>query len=56
MSDAVALRPSRTLPIGLVLVLIPLALAIAGLAIRYLAFAATVDDASIASFAQGMCR
>lgn len=56
MSDAVALRPSRTLPIGLVLVLIPLALAIAGLAIRYLAFAATVDDASIANFAQGMCR
>lgn len=56
MSDAVALRPPRTLPLGLVLVLIPLALAIAGLAIRYLAFAATVDDASIASFAQGMCR
>lgn len=56
MSDAVALRPSRTLPIGLVLVLIPLALAIAGLAIRYLAYAATVDDPSIANFAQGMCR
>lgn len=56
MSDAVALRPARTLPLGLVLVLIPLAFAIAGLAIRYLAFAATVHDASLANFAQGMCR
>jgi hypothetical protein len=56
MSDAVALRPPRTLPIGLVLVLIPLALAFAGLAIRYLAYVATVDDASISNFAQGMCR
>lgn len=56
MSDAVALRPPRTLPLGLVLVLIPLAAAIIGLAIRYLAFAATVPDASIATFAQGMCR
>ena len=56
MSDAVALCPPRTLPLGLVLILIPLALAIAGLAIRYLAYAATVPDASIASFAQGMCR
>lgn len=56
MSDAVALRPSRTLPLGVVLVLIPLLCAIAGLAIRYLAYAAIVDDASIANFAQGMCR
>ncbi len=56
MSDAVALRPPRTLPLGIVLILVPLALAIAGLVIRYLAFAATVPDASIASFAQGMCR
>jgi len=56
MSDAIALRPPKTLPLGVVLVLIPLALAIAGLAIRYLAFAATVPDASMASFAQGMCR
>lgn len=56
MSDAIALRPPRTLPLGLVLVLIPLACTIAGLVIRYLAFAATVPDASIATFAQGMCR
>ena len=56
MSDVVALRPTRTLPLGFVLVLIPLALALAGLVIRYLAYAATVDDASIANFAQGMCR
>lgn len=56
MSDAVALRPPRTLPLGLVLVLIPLAFAIVGLAIRYLAYAGTVDDASLANFAQGMCR
>lgn len=56
MTDAVALRPPRTLPLGLVLVLIPLACAVAGLIIRYLAFAATVPDASIATFAQGMCR
>lgn len=56
MSDAVALRPPRTLPLGLALVLIPLAFAIVGLAIRYLAYAGTVDDASLANFAQGMCR
>lgn len=56
MSDAVALRPSRTLPLGVVLVLIPLLCAIVGLAIRYVAYAAVVDDASIANFAQGMCR
>lgn len=56
MSDAVALRPPRTLPLWLVLVLIPLALAIAGLAIRYLAYAATVDAPALANFAQGMCR
>ncbi|HEV2516329.1 MAG TPA: hypothetical protein VGV07_13830 [Devosia sp.] len=56
MSDAAVLRHPRTLPLGLVLILIPLASAVVGLAIRYLAFAATVPDASIASFAQGMCR
>lgn len=56
MSDAIALRATRTLPIGIVLVVIPLLCAVAGLAIRYLAYGSVVDDASILNFAQGMCR
>ena len=56
MTDAVALRPARTVPLDVTLVLIPLAAAMVGLVIRYLAFAATVDDASLASFADGLCR
>ncbi|WP_299644251.1 hypothetical protein [Devosia sp.] len=56
MSDAVALRPSRSLPLGAVLILIPLALAIAGLAIRYAAYSTVAQDASLAKFAEGMCQ
>ncbi len=56
MTDAVALRPARTVPRALTLALIPLAAAIAGLVIRYLAYAATVDGASLAGFADGLCR
>jgi len=56
MSDAVALRPPRSLPLEAVLIAIPVLLAVAGLAIRYAGYAATVPDATFASFAGGMCR
>lgn len=56
MSDAVAVRPSRSLPLEAVLILIPVLLALAGIAIRYAGYAATVPDASLANFAEGMCR
>lgn len=56
MTDAVALRPARTVPIEVTLVLIPLVAAVVGLVLRYLAYAATVDDASLANFADGLCR
>lgn len=56
MSDAVVLRPTRTLPVDAALILIPLAAAVVGLVIRYLAYAATVDGATLANFADGLCR
>lgn len=56
MTDAVALRSSRTHSLDVTLVVIPLVAAVAGLIIRYLAYAATVDDATIANFADGLCR
>ncbi len=56
MSEAVALRSPRSLPREAVLLLIPIVLALAGLAIRYLGYAATVPDASLLNFADGMCR
>ena len=56
MSDAVVLRPTRTLPVDAALILIPLAAAVVGLVIRYLAYAATVDGATFANFADGLCR
>lgn len=56
MTDAVALRSTRSLPLDATLVLIPLVAAALGLAIRYLAYAATVDGATLASFADGLCR
>ena len=46
----------RALPANLVLVAIPIAFAVLGLAVRYLAYANTVDDASLASFVDGLCR
>lgn len=56
MSDAVALRSPRTLPLEAVLILIPVVLAVVGLAIRYAGYAATAPDATLANFADGMCR
>jgi hypothetical protein len=56
MSDIVAVRSTRSLPLEAVLLLIPVVLALAGLAIRYAAYAATVHDASLVNFAEGMCR
>ncbi len=56
MSDAVALRSDRSVPLAVTLVLIPLLAALAGLVIRYFAYAATVDDATLAAFADGLCR
>jgi len=56
MTDAVALRPARTVPLEVTLVLIPLVAAVVGLVIRYFAYAATVDDATFANFADGLCR
>ena len=56
MSDVVALRSPKSLPLEAVLILIPVVLALAGLVIRYAGYAATVPDASLANFADGMCR
>ncbi len=56
MSDTVAVRSARSLPLEAVLLLIPVVLVFAGLAIRYAGYAAAVPGASPADFAQGMCR
>ena len=57
MSEAAALRPAaRTLPLGLVLILIPVAFAIVGVVLRYLGYASAVPDASLADFAEHMCQ
>lgn len=57
MSEAAALRPAaRTLPLGLVLILIPLAFAMVGAALRYLGYASVVPDASPGMFAEHMCQ
>lgn len=56
MTDAVALRPARTVPLEITLIAIPLVAAAVGLVIRYLAYAATVDGATLGSFADGLCR
>jgi hypothetical protein len=56
MTDTVALRANRTIPLGATLIVIPVIAALAGLIIRYLAFAATVDNASLSTFADGLCR
>lgn len=39
-----------------VLLLVPVAFAVVGLLVRYLAYAHTVGDASVANFADGLCR
>jgi hypothetical protein len=56
MSDAVALQPSRYLPLSATLILVPLLAALLGLVIRYAGYAAVVSDASLADFADGLCR
>jgi hypothetical protein len=57
MSEAAALRPAaRTLPLGLVLILIPIAFAIVGVVLRYLGYASAVPDAALADFAEHMCQ
>jgi hypothetical protein len=56
MTDAVVLRSSRTLSRDVTLILIPLTAAIVGVVIRYFAYAATVDGATLANFADGLCR
>jgi hypothetical protein len=56
MSDTVALRQSRAIPLSATLVLIPLLAAVIGLAVRYAGYAAVVPDASLANFADGLCR
>src|SRR5688572_13588593 len=57
MSEVTALRPAaRTLPLGLVLILIPVAFAILGAVVRYFGYAAAVPDASLTDFAGHMCQ
>lgn len=56
MTEAIATRPTRTLSLPLLLVLIPLGFAVLGLVIRYMAFASIAQDASLATFADGLCR
>jgi hypothetical protein len=43
-------------PTNLILLAIPIAFALLGLVVRYLAYAQAVDGATIASFAEGLCR
>lgn len=56
MTVAVASHPARAVPIALKLFGIALGFAALGLVLRYIAFAVTVKDASIFTFADGMCR
>lgn len=48
--------PARLRRTELALLLIPLGFAALGLLVRYLAYASTVADASLADFANGLCR
>ncbi len=56
MSDAVAVQPTRTVPIQALLVAIPLAAALLGLLIRYLGYATLAEDDSVGRFITSMCR
>lgn len=56
MSDVVAAQPSRAIPLPAVLILIPLLAALLGLAVRYAGYAVVAPDASLANFADGLCR
>lgn len=56
MSDAVALQPTRSVPIQAVLVAIPLAAALLGILIRYLGYVTVAEDDSVSRFVSSMCR
>ena len=48
--------PAFGLPLTVVVALIPVAFAVVGLVVRYLAYAAMAPDASLAGFPVGVCR
>ncbi len=56
MSDAAILTKPKTLALPTTLILIPLAAAVLGLLVRYVGYASVVQDASLADFADGLCR
>lgn len=56
MTDAVATRPAAHLSRQALLVVIPLGFALLGLVVRYAVFATIARDASVATFADGLCR
>jgi len=56
MTDAVATRPAAQMSRQALLVLIPLGFALLGLVVRYAVFATIARDASLATFADGLCR
>lgn len=56
MTDAVATRPAAHLSKQALLVVIPLGFALLGLVVRYAVFATIARDASVATFADGLCR
>lgn len=51
-----ALTRPREARIGLTLIVIPVAFALLGFMLRYLAYSQTVDGASLGGFADGLCR
>lgn len=55
-TDNLARPTARALPLPVVLVAIPAIMTIVGLLLRYAGYAATVPDASLAAFADGLCR
>jgi hypothetical protein len=56
LTDATVRVPPRTRTELAFLVAVPFGFLLAGLVLRYLAYAATVPDASLAGFAQGLCH
>jgi hypothetical protein len=56
LTDATVRVPPRTRTELAFLVAVPFCFLLAGLVLRYLAYAATMPDASLAGFAQGLCH
>jgi hypothetical protein len=56
MTIAVDEKLTRAMPTRLVIILIPLAFALIGIALRYAAFAAINADSTFLGFVSGMCR